>query len=233
MADPPARSIFLHRRVRLAGHSCSRHFANASHRVAMGARVRNELRLLDAGAGTAQRPHDAGDLRNARRAAAACAAGNRTRHMVGQGVLRMAGPESDCNPFSRARDPAVPGGIRQPAQSSLPRISGLSKRSAGDALERLSRPAAAHGWRHCRAGLAHRAAFHAIRSRPESVASEHGAAGLADGSHRAVRHGPFELSTSPGEPGHVRFLQRRDGQQPGCQLDVFGADRHVWPDART
>ena len=232
MADPPARSLFLRCRVRLAGRPGTGHFASASHCLAMGARGRNELLLPDAGAGTAQRPHDARSLRNARRAAAACAAGNRTRHMVGQGMLRVAGPEPDCDPVSRARDPAVPDGIRQPAQSSLPRIPGLSERSAGDALERLSRPAAAHGWRHCRAGLAHRAAFHGIRSRPESVAGEHGAAAVADGSHRAVRHGPFQLSTSPGQPGLVRFLQRRDGQQPGCQLDVYGADRRVRPDAR-
>ena len=88
-----------------------------------------------------------GTLRGARRVAAACrCCRNRTRHVVGQGVLCLA---DRCSLvailFLELATPAVPDRIRQPAESSLPRVPGLSAGSAGDALERLSQPAAAHG----------------------------------------------------------------------------------------
>ena len=84
----------------------------------------------------------------------------------------------------------------------------------------------------CGADLAGDPALQAIRSRRQHLASAHVLLRVADRPPRAVRHDPFQLSASAGQPGHVRVLRRRDGQQPGCQLGVFGAVRRVRPEER-
>src|SRR5688572_6765563 len=101
MADPPARSLFLHSRLRPAGRARARTVARAADSVAMGTRRRHRLAGLDAGAGTAQRPDDTWPVRGAHARAVAAAARDPARHLVDQGLLRVAQREPDRDPLPR------------------------------------------------------------------------------------------------------------------------------------
>ena len=236
VADPPARSLFLRPWFRSVGRACRSGLSRALLIAWQWERVdvtnslfsmllqglRSDLMTLGLFAAPVSR-------------AVAAAAGDRPGELVGRALccawlslslilivfLELATPQFLIEYDSR------------PNRLFLEYLV-YPQRSDGDALERLSRAAAAdRSGRWSRTELAGRAALHEIRARHDCLADAHDPAAVADRRARAVRHDSLQLSAPAGQPRHVRVLRRRDGQQPGRQLGVFGADCRVRPEERS